>query len=174
MNIERLEHLHIMGDASAYAHLMRERERRGERWCGGVNEPPPILALEELREWAEVEFFADGLTAVIEESDNTHKPTVYLRQIDSPFPNPVVGVCHVSADGRPRFRVFHAQEGGRANLESFCSSFHVTRTGSGVLQFIRICCPRDGHVENVDQYPFNLCSLTPPHQDQQPTPAEEP
>lgn len=177
--IERLIRLHLDGDTSVYEHLAREWERRGERWCGGVSEPPPILTLEALREWAEAKFSADGLTAVIEESGYDGKPTVFLREEGKCVAHLTLGVCRVSADCRPWFRFFdgpahRATTANRTNGEDFCSNWHVARTDNGAMQLIKECWPRDGHVWNVDQYPLDLCPITPPHQDQQPTPAEVP
>jgi hypothetical protein len=173
--IERLTRLHIDGDRTVYPALAKEWERRGERWCGGVNEPPPILHLEALKEWADVEFFEDGLTASIVERDITHKPTVQLREIDGRRPLDLAGVCFLSADGRPKFRIFYAWDDSstdRSNFDDFCSSWHVARTVDGTLQLIKACWARESHVWDVDQYPLDLCTVTPPHQDQQPTPAE--
>ena len=119
--IERLHHLYILdGSPSVYADLAREWERRGERWCGGVKYEPP-MTLEELRDWAEVTFFEDGLRATIETSAFQNVPTVYLHKIDAPPRTPSVAHVWLSAEGRPRFRFFGVVV-ERSNYVDFCAA----------------------------------------------------
>ncbi len=130
MHIERLTHLATDGDPTAEAYANRERRRRGlplvwfacpllDGQCGGVKHEPPITTLEELRDWAEVEFFADGLRATIETGAFTGAQGVCLRRIDAPPRSVAVGSCWLSFDGRPRFR-FYSVVIERSNGEDFC------------------------------------------------------
>lgn len=135
MPIERLTHLATDGDPSAEAHANRERRRRGLPlvWfacplllgdCGGMKHDPPMTTLEELRDWAEVEFFADGLRATIEAAAFAGDLGVYLRKIDAPPRSAMVGCVWLSADGRPRFR-FSSVVIERSNDTDFCTSRYL-------------------------------------------------
>lgn len=133
MHIERLTHLATDGDPTAEAHANRERRRRGlplvwfacpllDGQCGGVKHEPPMTTLEELREWAEVEFFADGLTADISTQAFTGWAGVFLYRIDAPTPRRrQLASVWLSADGRPRFRFFDVVV-ERSNNGDFCPS----------------------------------------------------
>ena len=134
--IERLHRLYILdGSPSVYADLAREWERRDERWCGGVKHEPP-MTLEELRDWAEVEFFEDGLRASIETGSYIREPVVYLRATHGPRRLALVGYAMLSVDGRPRYSA-----GDRvSNLADFCLNISVIANPHGLLRWDHSIC----------------------------------
>lgn len=154
--IDRLRHLYILDSSpSVYSDLAREWERRGERWCGGVKHEPP-MTLEELRDWAEVEFFDDGLRASIETSAFQNVPTVYLHKIDAPPRTPSVAHVWLSDDGRPRFRFFGVVR-ERSNYVDFCINVHVLGERLDSPRSLRSCNFRSGSVWFLDFLRFETC-----------------
>lgn len=95
-HIERLTRLHIDGDPTAHAHLAREQARRGMWWCVADN-PPPIRTLEALREWAAVEFFADGLGVYTLKFHG--ESSLYLARPGTPVN--MLATLSISEDGHP-------------------------------------------------------------------------
>jgi len=158
--IDRLHRLYILdGSPYVYANLAREWERRDMRWCGGVKHEPP-MTLEELRDWAEVTFFEDGLRATIETGVFCQELGVYLRRASAPTGAPSVARAWLSDDGRPRFRFYNVVV-ERANYMDFCAATLGLRHPYDPRHELTTC-----HMEPGTRrwfHPLNSSSVCLPH-----------